>query len=69
MHPSTVAIDLAKEVIERERLSRRAFIRSRRDVCVRTLLIQVAHAVLRPVRMKHRRGQALDPLQAWALKV
>lgn len=41
----------------------------RGDVYVRTLLIHGARAVLQAARMKQRRGQALDPLQAWALKV
>lgn len=36
---------------------------------MRTLLIHGARAVLQAARMKQRRGQALDPLQAWALKV
>ena len=34
---------------------------------LRTLLIHGARAVLQAARMKQRRGQALDPLQAWAL--
>ena len=41
----------------------------RGDVYVRTLLIHGARAVLQAARMKQRRGQDLDPLQAWALKV
>ena len=41
----------------------------RGDVYVRTLLIHGARAVLQAARMKQRRGQALDPLQAWALKI
>ena len=36
---------------------------------MRTLLIHGARAVLQAARMKQRRGQDLDPLQAWALKV
>ena len=41
----------------------------RGDVYVRTLLIHGARAVLQAARMKQRRGHALDPLQAWAMKV
>lgn len=41
----------------------------RGDVYLRTLLIHGARAVLQAARLKQRRGQALDPLQAWALKV
>lgn len=36
---------------------------------LRTLLIHGARAVLQAARFKHRRGQALDALQTWALKV
>src|SRR5690606_8192445 len=39
----------------------------RGDTYLRTLLIHGARAVLQSARMKQRRGQALDPLQAWAL--
>lgn len=39
----------------------------RGDTYLRTLLIHGARAVLQAARMKQRRGQALDPLQAWAL--
>lgn len=41
----------------------------RGDAYLRTLLIHGARAVLQAARMKQRRGQALDPLQAWALSV
>ncbi|KAF1688610.1 IS110 family transposase [Pseudoxanthomonas koreensis] len=41
----------------------------RGDVHLRTLLVHGARAVLQAARLKQRRGQALDPLQAWALKV
>jgi transposase len=41
----------------------------RGDVYLRTLLVHGARAVLQAARLKQRRGQALDPLQAWALKV
>jgi transposase len=41
----------------------------RGDVYLRTLLIHGTRAVLQAARGKHRRGQALDALQAWALKV
>lgn len=39
----------------------------RGDTYLRTLLIHGARAVLQAARMKQRRGQALDPLQVWAL--
>lgn len=41
----------------------------RGDAYLRTLLIHGARAVLQAARMKQRRGQALDPLQQWALSV
>ena len=41
----------------------------RGDTYLRTLLIHGARAVLQAARMKQRRGQALDPLQAWALNL
>ena len=41
----------------------------RGDVYLRTLLVHGARAVLTAARLKQRRGQPLDPLQAWALKV
>lgn len=41
----------------------------RGDVYLRTLLIHGARAVLQAAQRKHRRGQSLDALQAWALKV
>src|SRR5690606_2591586 len=41
----------------------------RGDTYLRTLLIHGARAVLQAARMKQRRGQTLDPLQAWAIDV
>jgi transposase len=41
----------------------------RGDVYLRTLLIHGARAVLQGARLKHKRGQPLDPLQTWALGV
>jgi len=41
----------------------------RGDVYLRTLLIHGARAVLQGARMRQRRGQTLNPLQAWALSV
>jgi transposase len=41
----------------------------RGDAYLRTLFIHGARAVLQAARMKQRRGQPLDPLQAWALSV
>ncbi len=41
----------------------------RGDAYLRTLLIHGARAVLQAAQMKQRRGQALDPLQQWALSV
>lgn len=41
----------------------------RGDTYLRTLLIHGARAVLQSARMKQRRGQVLDPLQAWAIDV
>lgn len=41
----------------------------RGDAYVRTLLIHGARAVLQAARIRQRRGQALDPLQAWALSL
>lgn len=41
----------------------------RGDAYLRTLLIHGARAVLQAARIKQRRGQPLDPLQAWALKL
>lgn len=41
----------------------------RGDAYLRTLLIHGARAVLQAARMKQRRGQALDPLQQWALSL
>ena len=39
----------------------------RGDAYLRTLFIHGARAVLQGARLKHKRGQPLDPLQAWAL--
>jgi transposase len=44
-------------------------ITKRGDAYVRTLLIHGARAVLQAARIRQRRGQPLDPLQAWALSV
>ena len=41
----------------------------RGDAYLRTLFIHGARAVLQGARLKHKRGQPLDPLQAWALGV
>lgn len=41
----------------------------RGDTYLRTLLIHGARAVLQAARIKQRRGQALDPLQQWAVSV
>ncbi len=41
----------------------------RGDAYLRTLFIHGARAVLQAARIKQRRGQTLDPLQAWALSV
>ena len=41
----------------------------RGDAYLRTLFIHGARAVLQAARVKQRRGQPLDPLQAWALSV
>lgn len=41
----------------------------RGDAYLHTLLIHGARAVLQAARIKQRRGQALDPLQQWALSV
>jgi transposase len=41
----------------------------RGDVYLRTLLIHGARSVLQAARLKQRRGQSLDLLQAWALSV
>jgi transposase len=41
----------------------------RGDAYLRTLFIHGARAVLQGARLRHKRGQPLDPLQAWALGV
>ena len=41
----------------------------RGDAYLRTLFIHGARAVLQGARLKHKRGQPLDPLQTWALGV
>lgn len=41
----------------------------RGDAYLRTLLIHGARAVLQAARIQQRRGQTLDPLQAWALSL
>ena len=51
---------------QKRRLGR---ISKRGDAYLRTLLIHGARAVLLAARLRLRRGQPLDPLQAWALSV